>query len=90
MSYNYRLLSTFLPYQPENFPPALELEENNNEVSIFYMQDLGILFIEPEKDPVGGSHPVLALFVSYSLTLILKIPCINESFHSAFTAYDMG
>ena len=66
MSYNYRLLATFLPYQPGNFPLALQLEENNNEVSIFYMQDMGIMFISPEKDPVGGSNPVLALAVSFS------------------------
>lgn len=35
MSYNYRLVSTFLPYHPKKFPPVLPLKENNNKVSIF-------------------------------------------------------
>ena len=63
MSYNYRLIATFAPSVPEDFPPPLQLEKNNNEVSIFYMQNMGIMYLEAESDPVGGVKPVLLPFV---------------------------
>ncbi|KAH9212741.1 hypothetical protein DL95DRAFT_303675 [Leptodontidium sp. 2 PMI_412] len=98
MSYNYRLLSTFLPYQPENFPPALELEENNNEVSIFYMQDMGILFIEPEKDPwfsanIVNEFPQLTkpgdpVFTRYSADRWLNVVLCHEQYRFCSTITD--
>ncbi|KAH7333114.1 hypothetical protein BKA65DRAFT_479680 [Rhexocercosporidium sp. MPI-PUGE-AT-0058] len=95
MSYNYRLLSAYLPYQLEKFPPALQVEENNNELSIFYMQDMGILFIEPEKDPwfsanIANEFPQLTkpgdpVFTRYSADRWLNIVLCHEQYRFCST-----